>query len=235
MADSVTRGLILGKQLGANEAPEHEEPIEIRQQYSQARMTGHDFLDIGLGNFTQTNYPNVLFPVGTVLSPQNEVVESGGGRVFYTSTDQDGNFRAGELFAVEQSTGIVTLSADFFQLEGLEELKLGGVAVGGSGVVVREFSTDATFTADSNNIIPTQRAIKAYIESRVSGGGSNAVTGVATAGTVKVGIQEFDTTTGFLIEVPEKVRFLGGIDGDMLVSSYFYNSFSNDDSGLENI
>lgn len=227
--------LTVGKQLGANEAPDHEQLIEIRQQYSQARMSGHDFLDIGLGNFEQTNYPNVLFPVGTVLSPQNEVVESGGGRVFYTSTDQDGNFRAGELFAVEQATGIVTLSADFFQLEGLEELRLGGVAVGGSGVVIREFSTDATFTADSNNIIPTQRAIKAYIQSRVSGGGSNAVTGIATAGTVRVGIQEFNTTTGFVIEVPEKVRFLGGIDGDMLTMSYFCNSFSNDDSGLENI
>ena len=27
------------------------------------------------------------------------------------STDQDGNFRVGELFKVEQSTGIVTISA----------------------------------------------------------------------------------------------------------------------------
>ena len=36
-----------------------------------------------------------------------------GGRVFYTSTDQDGNFRVGELFEVEQSTGIVTLNASY--------------------------------------------------------------------------------------------------------------------------
>ena len=40
-----------------------------------------------------------------------EANEYNGGRVFYSSTDQDGNFRVGELFKVEQSTGIVTISA----------------------------------------------------------------------------------------------------------------------------
>ena len=65
--------------------------------------------------------------------------------MFYTSTDQDGNFRAGELFSVEQGTGIVTISADFFDLDGLSELALGGVRLGGSGTVVREFSTDPLF------------------------------------------------------------------------------------------
>ena len=40
----------------------------------------------------------------------NEVVEQGGGRVFI-SPDQDGNFRAGEQFLVEQATGIITLNS----------------------------------------------------------------------------------------------------------------------------
>ena len=74
---------------------------------------------------------------------------AGGGRVFYTSTDQDGNFRTGELFEVEQATGIVTLNADLFNLSGLSELSLGGVVLGGTEVVIREFSTDETMSANS--------------------------------------------------------------------------------------
>ena len=214
----------IAKSLDRDESPEHDTQIEIRQQYSQVRLTGHDFLDLGLGNFEQTNYPNTLFPNGTVLAPEDEVRERNGGRVFYTSTDQDGNFRVGELFSVEQSTGTVTLSADFFELQGLEELTLGGVTVGGSGVVIREFSTDPTFTADSNNIIPTQRAIKAFLTARVSGGGADAITGQLTAGVVRVGPDQIGTTTNEELVIDVKVNFRGGIDGDYLMHSMFLSN-----------
>ncbi len=213
--------ITIAKDLGRDESPEHGTIVEIRQQYSQVRLTGHDLLDIGLGNFTETNYPDTLNPNGTVLAPENEVVERSGGRVFYTSTDQDGNFRVGELFAVEQATGTVTLNAQFFELEGLEELRLGGVTVGGSGVVIREFSTDPTFTADSNNIIPTQRAVKAYLNARVSGGGADAITGQLTAGIVQIGPESLGTTTGDELIFDAKVNFRGGIDGTFLAQVYY--------------
>ena len=45
--------------------------------------------------------------------PENEVQELNGGRVFTLVQTHPGNFRVGELFAVEQATGIVTISADF--------------------------------------------------------------------------------------------------------------------------
>jgi hypothetical protein len=220
-APNINAIITIIKGLNRAESPDHGTAISIRQLYSQVRITGHDLLDIGLGNFEQTNYPDTLFPNGTVPAPENELVERNGGRVFYTSTDQFGNFRVGELFAVEQATGTVTLNAEFFELQGLEELRLGGVTVGGTGVVIREFSTDSTFTADSNNIVPTQRAIKAYLTSKVSGGGADAITGGVTAGTVIVGPNRFDTTTGLAIQVPVKVNFKGGIDGSMLAMSYF--------------
>jgi hypothetical protein len=219
-----TARLQVAKALGRDEAPEHGTTLFIRQFYSQVRLTGHDFLDIGLGNFEQTNYPDTLNPEGTVLAPEDEIKENNTGRVFYTSTDQDGNFRVGELFAVEQSTGTVTLNADFFQFEGLEELTLGGVTVGGTGVVIREFSTDDTFTADSNNILPTQKAIKAYINSRVSGGGADAITGQLTAGVVRVGPDQITTTTGDELIILNRVNFKGGIDGDWLTQSYFMST-----------
>ena len=152
------------------ESPDHLTSMIIRQRYSQVRLTGHDFLDIGTGNALETNYPG-LYIVGyqgvNDPKPENEVVERGGGRVFYTSTDQDGNFRVGELFEVQQRTGIVSINASYFELNGLTELTLGGIQVGGTAVVVREFSKDGAFVANSNNIIPTQRAVKIYIESRL--------------------------------------------------------------------
>ena len=224
---NLVASLKIAKALAREESPEHGEVVTIIEQYSQIRITGHDFLDIGLGNFVEAHYPDTLNPVGTVLSPQNEFIELDGGRVFYTSTDQDGNFRCGELFAVEQSTGIVTLSADFFALEGLEEVSLGGISAGGTGVVIREFSTDPKFTADSNNIVPTQHAIKAYIANRVSGGGADARTNIAFSGIVKVGPDEITTTTDTQIDVTVKMNFQAGIDGHYLAAIMFADSFES--------
>jgi hypothetical protein len=204
--------------LGAAESPEHETDLNIRIRYSQVRLTGHDFLDIGTGNFTQTNYPGLPFqdPI-----PANETVDSNGGRVFYTSTDQDGNFRVGGLFNVEQSTGVATLNADAFNIAGLNELSLGSVALGGSGATISEFSTDPFFTADSDSVIPTQRAVKAYITSQIGGGGSSLNVNTLTAGVVFVAGQSISTTTDVEIIINTKVNFKGGIAGDALVLNYF--------------
>ena len=208
--------------------PDHGLDIEIREKYSQVRLTGHDFLEIGTGNFTETNYPNTIL---TNLAPFNEVNFEGGGRVFYASTDQDGNFRVGELFAVEQATGIVTISADYFDLQGLSELSLGGIQVGGTGVVIREFSTDATFAADSNNVVPTQRAIKAYIERRISGGGSNASTGTVVSGTVALGgPNKIYSVLDGEVQIQTVANVKKGINGWLLAHSMFCASF---DSNLD--
>jgi hypothetical protein len=148
--------------------------------------------------------------------------------VFYTSTDQSGNFRAGELFAVEQSTGTVTISSDFFDLSGLTELRLGGIRIGGTGAVVREFSTDPLFIADSNNIVPTQRAIAAYLANRLSVGGSEIAVGSFIAGTVLVGPDRINNTAGLRVIVPVLAEFNmanSGISGSMLAQTMFYRSF----------
>jgi len=162
--------------------------------------------------------------------PENEIQELNGGRVFYTSTDQSGNFRCGELFAVEQATGIVTISADFFDLNGLTELALGGIRVGGTGAVIREFSTDPLFTADSNNIVPTQRAIKAYLQNRLNVGGADLSTASFIAGTVKVGPTGISNTAGLSVNVPVIMDFKGpkaNIQGSMLGQAMFFRSFKD--------
>jgi len=203
----------------------------IRIRYSQVRITGHDFLDVGTGNFEETNYPE-LYATGVYQpTPENEVYEESGGRVFYTSTDQSGNFRAGELFAVEQATGIVTISADFFDLSGLTELRIGGVRLGGSGVVIREFSTDALFTADSNNIVPTQKAIVAYLNNRLTVGGSEISTSSFIAGFVRVGPDFINHTLSQKIIVPVRADFEStvettGVSGSIIAQAMFYKSFN---------
>lgn len=180
-AGSYTATLKVSPPLTVSDVPVHNTSITIREKYSQVRLTGHDFLDIGTGNFADTNYPNA--PLNPVAQ-ENEILESGGGRCFYTSTDQDGNFRVGELFKVEQATGTATLNADNFNLSGLNELALGSVALGGTGAVIREFSTDGTFLANSDNIVPTQKAIRTFITSLLGAGGSNLTANSLTAGTV---------------------------------------------------
>jgi len=215
-------------------SPSHSTSVTVRSKYSQARLTNHDFLNIGYGNFEESNYPRL--PTDTLLSPQNETVEINYGRVFYSSTDQDGNFRVGELFAVEQATGIVTLSASQFGLTGLTELRLGGIAVGGNAVIITQFSTDQTFIANSNNIIPTQKAIKAYLTARLSQGGANTFTGQLIAGTVLVGGPDRIASTipngnaGSVVRMPSKVDIHGfeggGWDGNGMALMIFQQSFA---------
>ena len=206
---------------------QHLTPVTIRTKFSQCRITGHDFLDIGTGNFEETNYPE-LYSGFYTPEPQNEIVEEDGGRVFYTTTDQSGNFRTGELFAVEQATGTVTISADFFDFSGLTELRLGGIRVGGTGAVVREFSTDPLFTEDSNNIVPTQRAIRAFLAGRLSIGGSEIAVGSFIAGTVLVGPDRMGNVAGIKTILPVRADFIGpdaGTSGSMLAQTMFYKSF----------
>lgn len=220
--------------LSVETSPAHATAVTIRTKYSQARLTNHDFLNIGYGNYQESNFP--YLPVDTDLHPSNEIVESQNGRVFYSSTDQDGNFRVGNLFAVEQATGIVTLSASQFGLEGLAQLKLGGISIGSREVLISQFSTDQTFAANSNSIVPTQKAIRSYLTARLSQGGSNTFTGQLIAGTVSIGGPDKLTSTipkgtaGSQIKIPVTVNIHGGggnglIDGDAMAMAFFIKSF----------
>ena len=206
---------------------EHGMEVLIREQYSQVRITGHDFLDIGSGNFEQTNYPELYQDYDYASAPDQEVKNLNGGRVFYTSTDQDGNFRAGEQFAVEQSTGIITISADFFDLAGLTELRLSGINVG-STAVIREFSKDPLFLQNSNNVIPTQRAVRSYLQSRLNIGGEDLLTPSIIAGTVKIGPGEVSNTAGLTINVNVLADFSGngaGLSHGYIAQTMFFRSF----------
>ena len=203
--------------IGIAESPAHSTAITMRIRFSQIRLTGHDFLDIGTGNFASTNYPNTpaIDPI-----PANETVDSAGGRVFYTSTDQDGNFRVGELFQVEQATGTATLNADAFNLSGLNELQLGAVSLGSSNTAISEFSTDSTFAANSDSIVPTQKAIKTYIASQIGGGGSSIVANSLTVGNTSLVGTSISAVTG-AVNFTSNINFTRGVTGTLLALNYY--------------
>lgn len=172
--------------------------FEMRLNYSQVRLTSHDFLNVGTGTKTTTNWPDQPLQDPNQL---NEVYEDFPGRVYYVSTDQDGNFRVGEFFKVEQATGSATLDANAFDLSGLASLRLGTIGAQ-LGASINEFSTDATLGGDfsRDTACPTQLAVKTYVDSQT---GSSIG---RTAQTVGVSALESSGTTATVTSfVPNNV------------------------------
>lgn len=133
---------------------------DVTVNISTCRATSHDFLDVGTGGFNQSNYPNVIFGLPREKNQANEVVERTKGRVFYVSTDQDGIFRVGRFFSVDQGTGTVTFSASIAlsDVDGLGFKR---------GVVVTEFSTDTAMTDNASDTVPTESAVRGYVNRRL--------------------------------------------------------------------
>ena len=215
---SYTTFLQVSPSMSIGDAPVNGDAIDMRIRFSQVRLTGHDFLDIGTGGFVTTNYPGTP----TVDPDQTkESFDADGGRVFFTATDQDGNFRVGDLFSIEQSTGVATLNAEAFNIAGLQELTLGEVTLGGNSASVSEFSTDPFFTANSDSVVPTQRAIKAYIEAQIGGGGATLNVNSITAGDIFISNNVITTASGELINITANMNFTGSITGLPVAYNYF--------------
>ena len=134
---------------------------QITVSISTCRATGHDFLDIGTGGYNTSNYPNVIY--GSPAFPVNasyQVLEETVGRVFYVSTDQNGIFRVGRFFTVDQGTGTVTFSASIAlsNLDGLGFKR---------GVVVSEFSTDSSLSNNATDTVPVESAVRGFVDYRL--------------------------------------------------------------------
>lgn len=153
------------------------ETVEFFQR-SQISTGGHVMEFVGSG----TNY-NALPWFGGVPIPANEIVEGGGGRVFFSSTDQLGNFRVGPQFDVNGTTGAVTINTDQFNLSGLNAIgpfsRDGFTSV---GVQLQEVSNNTNLLASTGaadgNTAPTQFAVKTYLDTNYT-----LTSGLATVAT----------------------------------------------------
>ncbi len=179
-ANSVTYRILVFSTSRATAVPANT-TLTVRKEFSLIRLTGHDFLQVGTGGTDTTNWPG-----NPTQNPNQDYQvttnQTDPGRVYYTATDDLGNFYVGDQFKVDQATGNVTLDASAFNLSGLESLRLGSVG-GLIGASVNEFSTDVTLGQNSDTKVPTQKAIKTYVDT-VDGttptGGTFTVAGIST-------------------------------------------------------
>lgn len=73
-------------------------------QVSKITATSHTFEYVGSGNTITSATP----ARGGVAIQENEIVETNGGKVTFTSTDQAGNFRIGNDIVIDQNTGTIS-------------------------------------------------------------------------------------------------------------------------------
>jgi hypothetical protein len=178
-----TRGITLKGGLAAGE------DAEITVNISTCRATGHDMLDIGVGGYNTANYPERIYGAPYSLSAVStsdaidsegtraaaQVQERNKGRVFAVLTDQDGFFRVGRFFTVDQGTGSVTFNA------ALVLTNIDGIGFK-RGVRVNEFSNDDTFSDPKGDAVPTQTAVYGYINYRLGFDEDGALVGGSTIG-----------------------------------------------------
>ena len=149
--------------------------VNVRKEFSLIRLTGHDFLQVGTGDSTTTNWPsNPTQPASQADQIVTNTTDPG--RVYYVATDELGNFFVGDYFQVDQATGQVTLDASAFNLTGLQSLRLGSLG-GLIGASVNEFSTDGTLAQNSDSKVPTQSAVKTYVDNISTISGNLTITG----------------------------------------------------------
>ncbi len=214
--------IALDPPIPSNKVPSDNQPMVFREAFSQVRMTGHDFLDVGTGGFADTNYP-VIIQEDYQQAPdqEREVLAENGGRVFYVTTDQDGNFRVGDYFKVEQATGRATLSSEEFDLSGLNELQLGSIKAGKQGATVNEFSTDPEMSDNSDTAVPTEKAVRGFVKGGFMGTDAIWVSTGTTAQrpvAPQEGMVRFNTTLNTL-EFYDGATWSAGGGGGIIVSS----------------
>ena len=166
--------------------------VLVRKEFSLVRLTGHDFLQVGTGAADTTNWPN---NPTQAPSQADQIVtnETDPGRVYYVATDELGNFYVGDYFQVDQATGQVTLDASAFNLTGLQSLRLGSLG-GLIGASVNEFSTDGTLSQNSDSKVPTQQAVKTYVDNLSNIAGNLTITGNLTVSGTTTTVNTTNTT-----------------------------------------
>lgn len=138
------------------------------RQRSQISAGCHSANYVGAG----TNYLALPWNGGVPVRG-NEAVERNLGRVFGLIVNDVGDVKiAGGAFAVDGTTGAVTINTDEFNLSGLNAIgpfsRNGGVST--VGVQLQEVSNNATLLASTGssdgNTAPTQFAVRTYVDDR---------------------------------------------------------------------
>ncbi len=143
--------------------------VDFRQR-SQISAGCHSANYVGSG----TNYSALPWNGGVPIR-QNEVVETNLGRVFGLVVNDVGDVRiANGAFAIDGTTGAVTINTSSFNLSGLNAIgpfsRNGGVST--VGVQLQEVSNNTSLIASTgipeDDTVPTQHAVKTYLDNNYS-------------------------------------------------------------------
>jgi hypothetical protein len=149
----------------------------------------------GIVSFDEVGAGTQFSDIGNGRLPANYVVESNGGKVYRGIIDEMGDFSIGDLFKVEQATGEVTVNTDNFNFSSTSEIIVGGITLL-EGAQVLEFSTDGTLADNSHTAVPTEAAVKTYVDTSLSGYiTTETVTNLSIAGNVLSYVDEAGATT----------------------------------------
>lgn len=141
---------------------------------------GHTFKYIGSG----TTYNALPINNGAPIT-NNEILESNTGRVFFSSVNEAGNYKIGDVFSIDLITNTSTLNASTFNLSNIGAL--GPLIRDGvpSGVQLKEISNNTSLISSTGFkdqfTAPTQYAVSTYLQNNylpLAGGG--AVTGTVS-------------------------------------------------------
>jgi hypothetical protein len=138
----------------------------------------------------------------TAVVRANEVIEVNGGRVFYNSVDEVGNFRVGDLFTVDFATGNVSFQAPQFDVTSLTGINFtNGVDTTivnptqvSTGNLILSGNTISTSTG--NIVMDPSGSADVNINADTNITGNLDVTGdVTIGGNITIGNQTLDTVT----------------------------------------
>ena len=150
----------------------------------QLRLFGFNFGCVGSGK-TFTQDP-------TLSLPENEAIQLNGGRVYFQSVDQAGNFRIGSIFRIDQETGLVSIAStsDITLTGTLTASHLEVIGVSTFYDPIRHYNSDFITDQTDYNLINT-------VANRVNfaGDATNIVIG-STSGVTTVRNYRFNLTGG---------------------------------------
>lgn len=162
-----TFDILFGGEVGSPDYADLDKEIQFFK-VSSISTGGHVFEYVGGPDARAITY-NALPEYGGIPDANQQIVMQGQGKIYYTSSDHEGNQRIGKYFVVEQATGKVSINTSAFDLSGLESIQFrrNKVLV---GVPLKEVSDNAGLVSSlgqpDTSTVPTQTAVMKYVSAR---------------------------------------------------------------------
>ena len=155
----------------------------------------------------------------------DEVNEFGGGRIFHTSTDQDGNFRVGRLFNVEQvQQDPASLNTSAFRPAGLQELDTRCSWILDKVVQQLMNLVQTVRLVQTIMLFQHRRLLLLTLHPQIGGGPNSPNVNAVTAGKINITGNTIGTTDNSPITVTTGMNFNGGVSGTPVAFAYFMTS-----------